>query len=227
MSDQSLFSKHLRIITEDPSQLNEAERKEWNKIENLELPPLRLPSRHEPQSAWAKLKEQWYFGLSALTIASLALVLVLPRQTEDTLTAKGSTQISVYWQRNETVSPLVETSELIDGDKIGVKIITDQDSVAYWTIADRDFKVLDDVKEIESGKLDVKAGVSTSFDSSFQLTAPNQGEHLIVIVCPNPKMQSEGRQLVLDREFLTGVVHGKNRKAEDCVYAGFRLRQAP
>jgi len=152
---------------------------------------------------------------------------VLPRQTEDTLTAKGSTQISVYWQRNETVSPLVETSELIDGDKIGVKIIADQDSVAYWTIADKDFKVLDDVKEIESGKLDVKAGVSTSFDSSFQLTAPNQGEHLIVIVCPNPKMQSEGRQLVLDREFLTGVVHGKNKKAEDCVYAGFRLRQAP
>tara|TARA_B110001454_G_scaffold181094_1_gene174972 strand:+ start:23592 stop:24269 length:678 start_codon:yes stop_codon:yes gene_type:complete len=225
MSDQSLFSKHLRIITEDPSQLNEAERKEWNKINKLELPPLRLSKKRE--SHWAKIKEQWYFGLSALTIASLALVLVLPRQSDDTFTAKGSTQISVYWQRNETVSPFTESSELVDGDKVGVKIIADQDSVAYWTVADKDFKVLDDVKDIESGKLNVKAGVSASFDSSFQLTAPNQGEHLIVIVCPNPNMENTGRQLVLDREFITDVVHGKNKKAQDCIYAGFRLRKAP
>ena len=227
MSDQSLFSKHVRIITEDPSVLNEAERTEWNKINSLELPPLRLPKKQESLSFWAKLKEQWYFGLSALTIASLALVLVVPRQAQDGYTAKGSTRISVYWQRGDTISPLTETSVLQDGDKVGVKIIADQDSVAYWTIADKDFKVLDDVNDIESGKLEIKAGISAGFDSSFQLTAPNQGEHLIVIVCPNPKIENSGRQLVLDREFLNDVVQGKNKKAQDCVYAGFRLRKAP
>lgn len=232
MSDQSLFSKHLRIITEDPSQLNEAERKEWERIKSFELPPLKLPPMEHalktaPTSWWTQLKDQWYFGLSVLTVASLALVMVLPRTSDDVLIAKGSAQISVFWQREDKVSPFTEASELVDGDKVGVKIITDEDSIAYWTIADQDLKVLDDVKEIQAGKLELKAGVAGSFNSSFQLTSPNQGEHLIVILCPNPKTTTEARSFVLNREFLVDVVQGKNKKAQDCMYAGFRLRKAP
>lgn len=231
MSNESLFSKHVALLTQPESTWTAEQKAEWEKINSLELPPLKLPKAIQQTSLWENWKQQWHYGLSALAMASLALLVIVPqlRNKEDTLTAKGAIQISVYWERGGKVSPLNETSELIDGDKIGAKIISGEDSTAYWTITDKDLKVLDDIKEIESSRMNLSAGVSQNFNSGFQLVAPNQGENLVIIVCPKQSSASFSLndQLVLDHKFLTEVIEKQNKKANDCMYAGFRLRKAP
>lgn len=231
MSDESLFSKHIALITKPESTWTAEQRAEWDKINSLELPPLRLPKKEKKISIWENWRQQWKYGFSILAVVSLALIVIIPqlRDTEDTLTAKGSTRVSVYWERDNKVSPLTDTSVLLDGDKIGANVVSSEDSVAYWMITDKDLHVLDDVKDIEASRLKLTAGVTERFESSFQLVAPNQGENLIVVVCPNPTKDNTviENKLIMDRGFLSDVLEKQNKKANDCLYAGFRLRKAP
>lgn len=232
MSDESLFSKHVALLTQPDTTWTADQKAEWKKINSIELPPLKLPKAPETVSFWVKWKVQIQYGFSALAVTSLALLVIVPQLRNEhraDLVAKGTIQVSVYWERAGKVNPLNETSELVDGDKIGARVISFEDAVAYWTITDKDLKTLDNLTEIESSRINLAAGVAQNFTSSFQLVSPNQGENLVVIVCPKPSDSdlNLSDQLILDHKLLTVVLEKQNKKANDCTYAGFRLRKAP
>jgi hypothetical protein len=230
MDKKSLFSKHVALITTPPSSWTPEQKAEWESIQKLDLPPLKLTRPEKKHSLWEKFKTNWQYTFSALAVTSLALMIIPGlRNTEDTLTAKGSAQISVYWERDSRISPLTSDSDLKDGDKIGAKVITSEDSIAYWTITDKNLKVLDSIEEIKNSQLDLLAGISQDFKTSFQLTSPNQGENLIVIICPVTDLQKKEMtsHLVMDQALLSEVIEKKNKKTNSCMYAGFRLRKAP
>ncbi len=236
MSDESLFSKHLRLIETDESQWTEDERLEFQSLQQLDLPPLVLPpapaGRLEQLGNWWR-QPKFYSGLAIAGVASLTVFsLLVSRQmgdVEDRLSAKGSLQVSVFWERDGKVSPLMGEMNLKDGDKVGAAVLTSEDSVAYWAITDRDFKTLSDASDVESSKISLQAGVRKTFDSSFELVAPNQGENLVIVVCPRSAGQSLKTDTapLFDQTFVAKLISESRIRSSQCVFVGSRLRGAP
>jgi hypothetical protein len=223
MSHDSLFSKHLKIIEGDPSKWTEAERQEHEVLETLRLPP--LPER---KSWWQKFQFQIRMGFASAVAMSAAVVLFLPREKSE-LTAKGSIQVSAYWARGTTVRPLSSNENLLDGDKVGAGVISSEESFAYWAITDNQFKLLSHPHDIETSRLSLEPGVKKNFESSFELTSPNQGEHLVVIVCPKTAKPTSTEKVgaLLDQAFVSRLIAEKRAAAADCMFVGYRLRGMP
>ncbi len=226
MSDDSLFKKHLRLIQQDESTWTESDRQEFARLQSFKLPPLELKP-----TPWMTFKRQFQSGLPLLATASLAIVtMVTLFKSKDTdLVAKGSMQVSVFWDRNGKVSPLKDDSTLKDGDKIGASVVSSEEAIAYWAITDDKFKPISDVNDIESSKLALEPGVSKRFDSGFELVAPNQGENLVVVVCAKSKMKADVKPVdsLFDREFTSKLLADQQIRSSDCLFVGYRLRNLP
>lgn len=226
MSDDSLYSKHLRLIQQDESQWTPSDREEFDRLQTLRLPPLELKP-----TAWMKFKQQFKITIPALATASIAIigVVTLMRQPNDILAPKGSIQVSVVWERAGKVSSLTVDSELKDGDKIGASVVSSDESVAYWAITDDKFKPIVEMADIESSKILLEPGVSKRFDSSFELVAPNQGESLVVIVCPKSKINETTKPVesLFDQQFTVRLLADQQIRSSDCMFAGYRLRRSP
>lgn len=223
MSDDSLFSKHMRLIEKDESAWTETDRQEFNRIKDLKLPPLELKP-----TWWQTWRTQIQVGAGALAMASFALIFVLPK-SEDGFNAKGSMKVSVIWEREGKVSPLKDDSELKDGDKIGASVISSEEAVAFWAITDDKMKILNETDDIEASRIQLEPGVSKSFGSSFVLTSPNQGENLLVAVCPKSKESGEKKAAgeLFDRELVGKLLKEPRVNSSDCTFIGFRLRRLP
>lgn len=228
MSDKSLFDRHWRLINQDESQWSEEDKQEFARLQDLQLPPLELKP-----SLWNKFRLQIQIGLSAVVTASLALFYFLPQT--DRLSAKGGLQVSVFWERAGKVSPLTSETILSDGDKIGAKVNSSEESYAYWAITDNNLKVISGVDDIESSRVYLEPGVSKSFESSFVLTAPNQGEHLVVVVCPKKEISAQTKlnaktppiDSLFNHEFVTQLFSESRLTSSNCIFAGYRLRRMP
>jgi hypothetical protein len=238
MSDDSLFSRHLRLISEDQSTWTQRDREEYERLQKIDLPKLQLPLRKAsppamvesvpPLSLWERYKVQLQWGLGALAVASVVSVVSVPTMNpgpmnpgQDTLTAKGALQISVFWQRDGQVYPFTETSKLKDGDRIEASVVSSEYAVSYWAITDENFKIIIGTEE--------KSGQSPNVSSSFELVAPNQGENLVVVACPK-SMPDSGKKAIgslLNREFLAQLLNERRLDSKDCIYAGFKLRSRP
>ncbi len=227
MSDDSLFSKHLRIISEDPQTWSPEVRKESEYLQSLRLPELEL------KTSWRmKFKSEIQLSLGALLMASFALIFFLPRH--EILTPKGAFQVSVFVEHEGKLSPLKSESLLKDGDKVAASVNSAEDSYAYWAITDHQLKVLTPKEDIESSRLFLPAGVSKSFESSFVLVAPNQGEHLVVVVCPKsenktPEKSDSKKPIdsLFNHDFVTQLQAGGPLQSSQCIFVGYRLRRLP
>lgn len=245
MSDESMFSKHLRLIEADETTWTPEERKEFERLKELDLPPLALPPR--PMSLPVSLIDRASEVLrqtmrtvqlrpggfaGALTVAGLAIfvsVLVF-REDSDRLSPKGAVQVSVFWERAGKVLPLLMDSNLVDGDKVGATVLSAEDGVAYWAITDKDFKVLSDQADVEASKLSLQAGVRKSFASSFELVPPNQGENLVIVVCPKARAEppkNADTALLFDQAFVAKLTSEARIRSSECVFVGSRLRRMP
>lgn len=221
MSDKSLFSKHLKLIEQDESKWDKEDREEYARLQSLRLPPLELKP-----SFWQAWKTQIQIGMSVAVMASLALMVTTNLRKEE-LTAKGSFQVSVFWERAGKVQPLTEETVLQDGDKVGASVVNSEEGVAYWTITDDKMKALSDSSDVETSLLRLEPGLKKNFNSSFVLTAPNQGEHLVVAVCskPQPAANKKPVDSLFDREFMTQLLDETKIRSSDCVFVGYRLRR--
>jgi hypothetical protein len=134
--------------------------------------------------------------------------------------------VNVIWERQGKVQPIGSESALQDGDKVGASVVASQDSFAYWVITDNQNKVISDLGDIESSKITLQAGVSKSFESSFTLTAPNQGENLIVVICPQEKMlqPKQAMDIVFNQQFFVQLMSEQKINSSSCIFAGYRLR---
>ncbi len=222
MSDESLFSRHLKLIEKEESTWNQGDRDEYALIQSLRLPPLELNL-----SAWQRWKMQIRVGLGVAAIASLAIVVTTNLKQDDKFGAKGSLQVSVFWERAGKVQPLTEESVLQDGDKVGASVINSEEGVAYWTITDDKMKTLGNSGDIESSLLQLEPGLRKNFGSSFELTAPNQGEHLVVAVCSKAKSNSNKKPVdsLFNHDFMNQLLEESKIRSDDCVYVGYRLRR--
>lgn len=220
MSRDSLFSQHLSLIEKDPSKWTDAEKQEFERLQHLRLPP--LPER---KHWWNQFQFQIRIGVASALAMSLAVVIFLPSGKED-LTAKGAVQISAFSARGAEVLPLSSANQLVDGDKIGAAVLSSESSVAYWTVADSQFNIIGDPKDFISTQLRLEPGVKKSFDSSFELTAPNQGEHLLIIVCPSKFPQTEASLLELwrARDLVQRALDQNKVAAGECTLGAYRLR---
>jgi hypothetical protein len=228
VSDNSLFSKHMRLIGGDESTWSQEDRSENERLMKLRLPKLELKT-----SKLQEFKKQIQIGLSMLALASLVVVFVTQKKDE-TLRAKGSIQVSVIWERGGKVLKLTDDSILQDGDKIGATVISSEEAVAYWTITDSNMNVLSGAQDIESSKLVLEPGALKSFNSSYELTAPNQGEHLVVAVCPKPAADAkasptagDNKTGVFNREFVSRLLTEAQVRSNECLFVGYRLRKLP
>ena len=219
MSDKSIFSKQWKLISSDPSELNPSELKELSQINQVRLKPLQL------KTPWyVQFKKQIQMGLTLAVSCSFALWLFTNNQEH--LTAKGSVMVNVIWERQGKVQSISSESALQDGDKIGASVVASQDSFAYWVITDNQNKVISDLGDIESSKITLQAGVSKSFESSFTLTAPNQGENLVVVICPQEKMlqPKQAMDSVFSQQFFVQLMSEQKINSSNCMFAGYRLR---
>jgi hypothetical protein len=230
----SLYGDHLRILnlSDSDSPLTENQKVESQRLDHLDLPRLTLPPRK-------KNLPQWLDGIMAprgmmatVAVVCTLLVLVVRLQTpEDRLTPKGSVRVSVYWDRGGKVSPFTAESQLQDGDRIGASVTAAEESVAYWVVSDANFKIISDPSDIHSSRLNLAPGVPQNFAASFTLVAPNQGEHLIVIVCPkgDNKTSESGDRVgtVFDQAFVSKLIAKGQLEASNCMYAGYKLRGIP
>lgn len=245
MSDESMFSKHLRLIEADETTWTPEERKEFERLKEIDLPPLTLPPRPRslPSSLIHRASEVVRQTLStvqlrpgsfagALTVAGLAVFVsvLIFREDSDRLSPKGAVQISVFWERAGKVSPLLMKSNLVDGDKVGATVLSAEDGVAYWAITDQDFKILSDQADVEASKISLKAGVRKSFGSSFELVPPNQGENLVIVVCPDGKAgpsKTDDTALLFDQAFVAKLTSEARIRSSQCLFVGSRLRRMP
>jgi hypothetical protein len=248
MSDESMFSKHLRLIEADEKTWTPEEREEFERLKEVDLPPLTLPPRPMslPASLFHRASEVLRQTLGAaplspssfagaLTVAGLAIfVSVLVFKDEwrqsDRLSPKGAVQVSVFWERAGKVSPLLMDSNLVDGDKVGATVLSAEDAVAYWAITDKDFKVLSDQADVEASKISLQAGVRKSFGSSFELVPPNQGENLVIVICPKSRAEppkNDDTALLFDQAFVAKLTSEARIRSSDCVFVGSRLRRMP
>lgn len=226
MSDESLYSKHWRLLTQDPSQMNEQDRKALEELQAIPLPPLKpLPPLQKNSNFLLQAVHWWRYAFATVAICSLAFLILLPQQ--ETLKTKGSLRVSVYWQRNKVVKPFTAETELQTGDKIGANLISNEDSRVYWAIGNAQLHLLSEVET-----MDLKAGEPRDLTSSFELDASNQGEQLIVVVCPkSPNSQlsknsqnSDSTDFVFDHSLITKLLNQKEVDASPCAYLGYRLR---
>jgi hypothetical protein len=168
------------------------------------------------------------FAIAASAVA-IGFFFPLIQPNHDTLAPKGSLQVSVFWQHDGITKPWTEMSNIQDGDRVGASVISSEESVAYWFLTDKSMNIIDGTDDIESSQIKLKAGQSQSFDSSFQLTAPNQGENLVVIVCPQT-MTGAGKivkALLLDHDFTDKILRARRLLYKDCSFSGFKLRSSP
>lgn len=226
MSDDSVFSQHLRLIQQEESKWSASDREEFDRLQSLRLPPLELkPTR------WMKFKKQIKAGVPLFVTASLAVVtfVSLYKTNVNEYTAKGSVQVSVFWERAGKVSPLNAESELKDGDRVGANVISSEAGIAYWAITDNSFKPISDITDIEGSKIILEPGVKAQFKFSFELVAPNQGENLIVVVCSKSQTKSDVKPVnsLFDHEFTAKLLTAQQIRASDCTFVGYRLRNLP
>jgi hypothetical protein len=255
MSDDSMFSKHLRLIETDESKWTPEDRKEFEQIQNLDLPPLTLPplmaQSERDRSILADFRNMsaklgkviggvlpakplspgFAGAFAAACIVVLASITLLREDADvsDRLTPKGALQISVFWERAGKVSPMSPEANLVDGDKVGATVLSAEDGVAYWAITDRDFKILSDQADVEASQISLQAGVRKSFTSSFELVAPNQGENLVIVVCPKSSTGSQKNDsaLLFDQAFIAKLTSDSRIRSSECVFVGSRLRRMP
>ena len=229
---RSLYNDHLRILGLDDSKatLDSHQLKEKQHIESLELPPLRLQEKVESSPSWLSwLLAPKQMGLSVGLAFSLIFAVMILKQPKDHLTPKGAIRVSVFWERDGKVAPFTAETQLKDGDRVGSSVLSAEEAVAYWAISDNQFKVISDLNDIHTSRIELQPGVSQNFASSFTLVAPNQGEHLIVIVCPkgeNQKHSPEGNVTsVFNQEFVSKLVAKGQAETSNCMYIGYRLRR--
>ncbi|MEQ1878132.1 MAG: hypothetical protein ABL958_15930 [Bdellovibrionia bacterium] len=224
MSDDSLFSRHMRLIESDESKWSADDRKEHERLKGLRLPPLELkPTR------WMLWKTQIQAGLGVAVMASLAIVIGYSMNKDEVLTAKGALQVNVVYVRDGKQSGLTGESELKDGDKIAASVVSAEEAIAYWTITDDKMNVLDDAADIESTVIRLEPGLMKSFENSFVLIPPNQGENLVVVVCPKPAAGAGKKavQELFNRETVSQLLTESRVRSSDCVFVGYRLRRLP
>jgi hypothetical protein len=226
MSHESLYSKHWRLINQNLSQMSEADRLDFAKLEALPLKPLPALAPMQPQRL-PLIKTPWisenlqFLKYAFASVSTLAIfVLVLIPQSENYRT-KGSLRVSAYWERNKIVKPFTEDSQLQAGDKVSANIITNEDARAFWAITDTKLQLL---SEVES--MDLKSGEARDLTSSYELDSSNQGEQLILVVCPKTKGFFSKEQIspTFDRELITQFVNQKELDTNQCAYLGYRLR---
>ncbi len=236
MPDDSLYSKHLRILTEDQSRWTQADHEEFLLLQSLDLPKLNLSNCKTAELTWWKrIRGELQLGnrskIIAMAACAVAIGFFVPliQSNHDTLVPKGSLQVSVFWQHDGITKPWTEMSNLQDGDKVGASVISSEESTAYWLLTDKSMNTIEGTEDIESSQLNLKPGQSQSFDSSFQLTAPNQGENLLVIVCPQtmPGAGKMVKSLLLDHDFTDKILLARRLSYKDCSFSSFKLRSSP
>ncbi len=233
LKNDSLFAKHMRLIETDKSQWSKADHEEFARLNDLDLPALKLPAR-TPSLIEAFLggfkMPQLQIAVGGALAVTIAFILI-QQPADDRLTAKGSLQVSVFWERDGKVSPLTTESVLRDGDKVGAKVISSDEADAYWAITDNQFKAISDADDVESSRLALQPGVSKNFDSSFELVAPNQGENLVVVVCPKVKAEKASADKptdsFFDHEFVSRLMTEQRVRSSGCMFVGHRLRRLP
>ncbi len=234
----SLFARHMHIIENDKAKWSKADHEEFERLSNLDLPALKLPARKHSllESLLGGFKmPQLQIAVGGAMAVTLTVILVQQppggRTTGDRLTPKGSLQVSVFWERDGKVSPLTTESVLRDGDKVGAKVISSDEADAYWAITDNRFKAISDAGDVESSRLELQPGVSRNFDSSFELVAPNQGENLVVVVCPKVKAEKASSDRptdsFFDHEFISRLMTEQRVRSIGCMFVGHRLRRLP
>lgn len=217
----------MRLIEQPETSWSVEDRQEHETLMKLKLPKLELKA-----SKFQEYKKQFQIGLSMMALASLVVV-IMTQKNEDVLRAKGSVQVSVIWERGGKVSKLGEDVVLQDGDKVGASVVSSEESVAYWSITDNKMNVLSGAEDIEASKILLEPGVIKSFASSFELTSPNQGEHLVVAICPKTATvkpspeKAEKHGGIFDREFVGRLLTESQVRSNECLFVGYRLRKLP
>lgn len=228
----SVFAQHWRVINDPPSKWSDEDKKLNEQIQSLRLPP--LPER----SNWfgdflGQYRSQLQMGFASALALSLAIVVLLPK--EEKFASKGSLQVSVFWSRDGKPSePFNSETKLQNGDKVSASVQSSDPAIVYWAVTDHNMKLISEPGDIEDSKMELKPGESQKFNSSFSLVGENEGENLIVIVCPkstdktNPSTESKPpMDSILNREFVTQLLAEQQKRANNCVFVGYKLRSLP
>ena len=228
MANKSLYDFHLRGLGAKQGGLDKRESQLWKQTMDLNLPPLRLPetAKSNPFTQWI---QSWQMGLGVVAMAMIAALVLIPtlQQKQDVFRAKGSISVTVFFERAGEVKPFDGSFSLENGDRIGAQVISSQASIAYWAVTNDEFKVISDQADIESSAIALEPGKSGAFNNSFELTEPNEGEHLVIAVCKKSDNADTRDKSLFDRDFVSRLMKQNKLAAESCMFVGYRLRGKP
>jgi hypothetical protein len=177
----SLFAQHGAILGHTQSPLDEAARKEKERIASLPLEPLSLPS-HRPVP---RFRRSLAFASVALAVLVSVVVARWPFESEESgdLRIKGESEVWFYWERDGLVQDFVPGTVLQNGDRIRAEVLAAKETTAYLAVMAQDGRLLGDVSKVKDSMMMLKAGEKASFAGSVKLVGANDGESLVVILC--------------------------------------------
>lgn len=225
MDNSSLFAKHMEYI--EASEQDKLSLEITPIINKLHLRPLQFPVE---KNSWTERLTHFLFSpspslglaLGAL-VATLVFINVLQLENRPEFRSKGGMRVNFYFERNGIVGALKEEEGLLPGDKIGVSIIANQNSTAYWFVVNDKMQSLQSTEEILSSQIEIRNGQKTSFSESFELTQENDGESLVVMICEKQNTPANVASY-LNEQLISGVLAAKNMQKEDCLLVGRKLR---
>lgn len=224
----SLYSQYLKLIESDGEGLTVEEQEEWQRLQKIQLPPLNLPvTRPSFLDQYRQIFRGWKVELTMTAMALLAVFVFLPslHNNKNDLSPKGALSVTVFFERDGIVKPLVGDLELQDGDKVGAQVISSEESIAYWVVTDKAFQVISNPQSIVQSAIILKPGEVKSFANSFELLPPNQGEQLVIAVCKDVKISENfSQEKMFNRGFVSDLMKQKRLNTDSCVFVGYRLR---
>lgn len=190
---RSLLKQQMAILGYVGGPMDEATRREKERMAGLKLAPLDLPGASAPVWSLPKRRSPWrpMVTLGGMLGVFAALVLFVLRfdlpwsgsPSSDTLRVKGESKIWVYWERQGEVLQLEPGAALQNGDRIRAEVLAAEDVVGYLAVRGESGVLLGRPEQVLESKLSLKAGDKATFSGSVKLVGEDEGEKLLVILC--------------------------------------------
>jgi hypothetical protein len=209
----SLLERHQMLLGQIPSKdvFRDELDVEQRALDQLELPELVLPGQNNVKAVdFSRPKQKRFiYGFSAAALLAASLLLgvfngPLFRSTQDELTPKGSFEISVYVEQGSQIRKLIRDEPVPAGVGVRFSILPNLSGTVVPIIVSADGQPLSTVEMVKSGIVDVVAGREQDLSGALKLTAKNDGERLMVIVC-SPSRTAQILELVQKFEGKIGL----------------------
>lgn len=223
MSDKSNFAKQWQWVSGERSGLADKDTMEYAKWDAQDLPSLVLAKKEKDITLWTHLKRLIWLG------PALALGVILwLNPPQEQMRTKGAWSLRVFQiGANGEKSNLGTSASLSDGSKVSFEMKVATNSSGYWAITNYKNELVSSELDFFKNKFELQADYLFRFNGALELTPPNQGEKLLLVVCEDKIGFDEANLFakVSSRDFLRSLNDAGKAEFAGCLFRLIQLRE--